>query len=281
MPLPKTHLLPPLIAAVATGMLGTLAAFVFMGMDAQLWNGLDLANAALDNEYCEHNRMADFIRQPMNSWSNLCYFFLGTWTMAWAVMDHRVPTDQPSQFSAPNPQRRFPALTLWISLMLMGLCFGSFFFHASLTRVGQHWDMTFTYALSLGLVVMAGHRLAVGLGMKENAAIRSGWLLLAMALAVVVYLIKWHLNGKIVLPLMILTGVGLLLAVYIRERKKFKGWFLLAGLLSIILASIFRTVDVAKTGCEPAGWMQLHALWHVCTGLAAFFFLIFLRSEKA
>lgn len=250
-----------------------VACMVLQAYDGAAWQGLPLARAGLGNEYCEYNHMAAFVRQPMNAWSNFCYCFIGIWMVGWAVRDMREP-------SAPSPQRRFPAMTLWLGLLLIGLCFGSFFFHASLTRIGQHWDMAFTYAVSLGLACAAAYRAAIMVGMKETFLAKAAWLALAVALAVLWYGIKWRVDGRMALPAMMLVGIVLLLTVYLRHRRRYSAGWLLAGLFALALAALFRILDLDKVGCSPQGWFQLHALWHVCTGSAAFFFLAFLRGEK-
>jgi uncharacterized membrane protein (UPF0136 family) len=260
--------IPAVIALLSTILLGAIAALAMEGMDAGTWQGMDLAKAALENEYCEHNHMQALIRQPANSWSNLVYFFLGVWILCWGIQDACHPDRSPS-----NPIRRFPQITLWIAGMLIGLAFGSFFFHASLTKLGQHWDMTFTYALSLALACAAAWRLTL-------TRTKILWLLLAISSAIFMYAFKWSINGRIALPAIMAINFILLATLYLRNRTNFQGWLLIAVVLMTALAAFFRTIDLAKAGCEPTGWMQYHAAWHLCTGLAAFSFLAFLRAEK-
>lgn len=265
--------LPPSFAALATAGLGLLLAWLTADATAVTWQDMPLSKAGLTYEYCELNQMEAFIRQPVNAWSNLIYFFLGSWILVVAVTDARRKVDL-------NPLTRFPWMSMWLGLMLMGLCFGSFFFHASVTQLGQHWDMGFTYAVALGLMAGAGYRLALLLGRRENNALKLLFLMATIAVSVVFYLIKWYLNGKIVLPLLMLTGVGLAIAVFFKRRAAMETWRLLAGILMLVLALIFRTLDVAKVGCDAQGWLQLHAAWHACTGLSAFLFWTLLHSEK-
>jgi predicted membrane channel-forming protein YqfA (hemolysin III family) len=264
---------PPILAILGTALLAAVTATLVGNWDARLWEGMELGKAALENEYCEANHMADFVRQPVNAWSNLCYFLIGLWVIGWAVQDATAKRRA-------NPLQRFPAMTLWVGLMQVGLCFGSFFFHASLTKTGQHWDMAFTYGLSLSLAFGAAYRLLLDLGITENARTKAVTLLLTIGATVVVYLIKWRLDGRIALPAMMLSGLVLVVIVYFRLRAKLNGWLLVAGIVALILSAVFRSLDLAKVGCAPMGWMQLHACWHLCTGLAAFFFLAFLHAEK-
>ena len=109
---------------------------------------------------------------------------------------------------------------------------------------------------------------------------RRVWLLLGLGSLVLIYFIKWYLNAKIVLPVLMVACIVLGGILFLRLRGKFNSGFMWTALLMLILSGLFRGLDLNKVGCVPMGWMQWHALWHVSTGLAAFFFLAFLRSEK-
>ncbi len=264
----------PILLSTIVSAVVALTLWLFLhSLDGSFWQGMELGKAALEPEYCEFNHMEAFVRQPVNSWSNFCYLFLGVWLVTWGVQDVLRRANA-------NPVKRFPAMTIWVGLMQIGLCFGSFFFHASLTKTGQHWDMAFTYGLGLSLAFGGAYRLAISWGMKEGFGQKAVFLGLSMASGVLFFLIKWWLNGRVVLPAVMLTGVTLVVLVYLRERKHLNGWLLVAGLVSLVAAAVFRSLDLAKVGCDPLGWMQLHACWHLTTGLSAFIFLAFLRNEK-
>ena len=264
---------PPLMATTMTALVAGLLWLFIRPLDGSFWEGMALGNAGLHPEYCEFNHMEDFVRQPVNSWSNFCYLFLGVWLLTWGIRDG-------IRREKANPIQRFPAMTIWIGLMQVGLCFGSFFFHASLTRLGQHWDMTFTYGLGLSLAFGAAYRLVISFGMQENIRSKAVFLSLAIATTILFFFIKWWLNGRIALPIVMLLGVVLAVVVYVRERKQLNSWTLLLGLIALILAAVFRSLDLAKVACEPQGLLQFHALWHLATGVSAMIFLAFLRNEK-
>ncbi len=264
----------PAFATLITVLVGLVTAWWINGETASIWASFDLAKAGLTDEYCELNRMGDAVRQPVNAWSNLCYTFLGTWVLGWAWKDFRDPL-------AHNPMRRFPAMSMLVGLMLVGLGCGSFFFHASLTNLGQHFDMGFTYGLTLTLGVGAAYRLRLNKTRKETQKARWAFLGLALALAITMAILKWKVSGKIALPIMMVTGISLAVWVYFRERARFSGILIGCAVLSTIVAAVFRSIDLAKVGCNSEGLYQSHAVWHFTTGLAAFLFLAFLREEKA
>lgn len=277
---PRSPFFPPLIATLITGLAALVTYLATNHLDGTFWQNFPLGKAGLNPEYCELNRMEAFIRQPANTWSNLCYLFLGTWLIVWAIQDHTAKPSPDPQNPNTNPTRRFPALTAWVGLMLVGLCFGSFWFHASLTQAGQHWDMGFAYGLGVSLGIGAAYRVALSLKMKEGRPQRLTFLVAAILGVVLMFLLKWMMDGRIALPAVMLSGVVLAIWLYFREKGRFSGRILILGLLAIVLAGATRSLDLAKVDCNPIGWGQWHAAWHLCTGLAGFFFLAFLREEK-
>jgi hypothetical protein len=265
------HIAYPLLVA-CVGTLG-LASFFFATLardGADTWEGMSLYPLAHIAEYCEHNDWHAPVRQTMNSWSSLCYAFLGSFMVAWVVQD-RVPG---------GPMRRFPWLWAWMGLALVGLGCGSFLFHASLTRWGQQLDMGFTYAVAITLMGAGGYRLALLLGCPEGPRARRVALGLTVLASVALYVFKWEINGKWALPALMLAGLGLMLALFLLRRRSYNGWLLLGGVACLVLSGVFRQLDVAKVGCDPQGPLQLHALWHVCTGLSATLCWAFLWWEK-
>ena len=269
----RMQYLPPLIALVATVLLAVTIALAIGSASAASWADMPLSKAGLTAEYCEANHFESFIRQPINAWSNLIYFFLGVWVIVVGLQDLRRPTPK-------NALQAFPAMTVWMGLMLIGLCFGSFFFHASVTRLGQHWDMGFTYAVAVALVAMGGYRWSLLLGKPATSMLRWLWLGAAVMGAALMTIFKWWINGGVALPALMLLGLALALGVYLRRRAYMNGRLLAGGVLALLLAGVFRSLDVAKIACDPDEWLQLHALWHVCTGLAAFWFWQVLWLER-
>lgn len=264
---------PWLIALLSTVVLAVAMALVLSAFPADYWTDFQLSKAGLTDEYCERNRFEALIRQPVNAWSNLCYFFLGVWMVVVGLRDLRLAP-------ARNPLQRFPGMSLWLGAMQIGLCFGSFLFHASVTRLGQHWDMNFTYAVALGLVVGGGYRWSVELGVRESGTLRGLTLAVALCATVLMALFKWRIEGKIALPVLMLLGLVLVVGMYFRRRSQLNGRLLLVGILALVLSGICRSFDLAKIGCDPEGWLQLHAFWHLFTGLAAFVFWRLLHEEQ-
>ncbi len=214
------------------------------------WGNLPLGTAGKFAEYCEHNRMHAFLRQEMNTYSNIGFAFAGFLLLL-----------------QENSQGRIPIYFRWyygIFLILLGL--GSGYYHASLTLDGQRWDMLGTYGIPFS---------AFTLSLQGVIAKNNNKLLALLTLLLVIFLVTYfispfyNLSGKILPPVFLLTT--LLTVIYIKNephRKLFIWGF--AAIISLASAIFFRTIDVKKIACDPESLYQGHALWHFLTATSAF-----------
>jgi len=69
----------------------------------------------------------------------------------------------------------------------------------------------------------------------------------------------------------------------LRSRSKPTGLryrYCIAAVSSIAVAYVSRQMDVKyHVACEPTGWFQLHAVWHVLAAASLYFLWVFMRSE--
>ncbi len=221
---------------------------------AQIWAHLTPGDCT---EYCERHTSCVLalaqrpaIQQPLNSWSNLGFVFVGLLAIL-----------------------RLPVTGAWLfglSCVVLGV--GSFLFHASVTYAFQWLDVVGMYVVEAALVAWALHR-------TWGAAY--GWLLpLVLAADVGLALFKWQLN-----TVLMMVGMGaaiaVLMAMQVRAGRQSLRNALLPGLL-IALAYGIRELDVQKILCAPNSLLfQGHALWHLlCAATVHLVFTFFApRSE--
>lgn len=239
-------------------------------LDGSVWVGMTASQSALTGEYCEFDDVRRFFRQNLNTYSNLVYFFFGllVWGIGWEDQQRRDQTGL-------NRLQRFPALSLLVGACFVYLSFGSAFFHASLTWVGQRVDMNGTYGLSLSLLAVAAYHVAHNI---EFSA-RGKRLAVGAVVGVILLFYEVHLRvpSRILLPVLILltwAAVGINYAQFRRERSARLG---LLSLVLIVLALKIRALDVQKVGCDPHSPFQGHSLWHLLTGLSSFCTYAFFR----
>lgn len=238
--------------------------------NGDFWAGMTIAKSGMTDEYCELNRMDDLIRQQMNSWSNFAYLFLGLLTLK-----HAHSTAKPGMWI-----RSFRAYAYLVAFSFIFLWLGSFFFHASLTRIGQRLDMTATYGVVLTIILGLAYRLGENKIWPHTPSSQRILILLAGILYVTFYLVKWHLPATIVLPGM-MGIVGLLgLILLLQRRAELNIFWYVGGAIFIFIAAVFRIWDLDKFVCGPESWFQWHSLWHVFTGMSGFAFYLFLGTGK-
>jgi hypothetical protein len=240
--------------------------------DGSIWDGMQISKSALTVEYCELNRTQDLFHQSMNTYSNLVYFFLGCIVLQTALLDRKH-----KQADTANPLQQFPILSSLFGCCLVYLCFGSAFFHASLTWVGQRVDMNATYSLCITLLAISLYRLFHRHFISEKL---KGIYIAAIILIIVIF-VQVHLiiPSITLLPLLIISVIT---TTIINVSKNKNAYPLTLALLSFLLmggAIILRTLDVQKIGCDPTSIYQGHSLWHIFTGMSGFLLYWFYRSE--
>ncbi len=229
---------PPL--AWRPALAGTLAlvvvgAVVFAAFpDGTLWSAMTPANCA---EYCEaHTRCGPLetrpsVQQPLNSWSNAAFVFVGLLAL----------------------RTRPRALAVLFAGSTGSLGVGSFLFHAAVTRETQWLDMVGTYAAVVSVAAFAWHKVGVRAGVA---------LALALVVDVLIALFKWQIDAWVALPLLVLAAaVPMALAVR-AGRGSARAALLPLGLLLVAVA--LREADVRRVLCWPDSlFFQGHAIWHV------------------
>ena len=268
MALKRTHLL---ISAVLTLLSVGLYALLDHYLDGSVWSGMTLSQTVAKQEYCEYSDMDAFLRQCMNSYSNLAFFFFGCVLLLTAWNDHKLRSQD-------NPIAGFPLLTLLCGISLIYLCIGSTFFHASLTWPGQRVDMNGTYSVCIIMSLLSLYRLLQP--DVDNRRLRST-IVAAFLILVPVYVYVHLLIPSIyLLPLMMLT-VTALTVVNVRRYAGLRHFrYAFISMVCLISAVVFRQLDTAKVGCDPHSVWQGHAAWHVLIGASPFFLYWFYRTES-
>lgn len=251
-PVPRAHAehrhLPWSRAALGTALVAVLAFASLSGIpDALVWSGLTPGDCA---EYCEASTRCGppaeraAIQQPLNTWSNLGFLFVG-------LLALRPPIS---------------ALAALFAVSCGVLAAGSFLFHATITREMQWLDMVGTYA-ALVAVIARGAVAAFG--------VRSAVALVAALVADLLFAVfKWSIPGTVALPLLVVAA-SLPIVRMTRSGQRSLRVALLPAVL-MLFAVVFRQLDVAGIWCLPESRIyQGHALWHLLTAAslgAAFFF---------
>lgn len=236
-----------------------------------VWTG-KLGNGGLYAEYCELNQFDKFLRQPMNSYSNLAFLFFGVSVIRLGFRDMK-STD------FKNPLKAFSAYSILQGIYFCYLFLGSTFYHASLTWTAQRVDMNATYSLTLGLLGYAVYRNLMAIT-NQSKSLQIVVIAALFVLNIAFIYIHLIISSSILLPVLFLLIAFQIFFFLFRKTKYFNTKFLFLSVVFMVIAIVVRTLDVKKIGCDPLSIFQGHALWHLLTGLGGYFMYLFYRSEK-
>jgi hypothetical protein len=239
-------------------------------LTGNVWAGMEISKSALTVEYCEFNDTSKFFHQSINTYSNLVYFFFGILICLIAKQD----ADNQGVISK-SRLSNFPALSFLTGFSFIYLSFGSAFFHASLTWVGQRVDMNGTYSLSISILLVAlystFHKIKFSEKVKRVLIIATLFLIIAF------YQIHLLVSSSILLPIFILSAWILITVNYFQFSKQRSLTLALLSIISIVIALKIRTMDVQKINCDPHSFYQGHSLWHFLAGFSSFCSYAFFR----
>jgi hypothetical protein len=245
------------------------------------WPMWRTATCMPDACFCEALGLG-FIRQPIDTWSNLAFVLIGLLILE----DVLRPSSNRSSRLA---HRRTYGFVYVCAMILIGL--GSWFYHASLTFVGQWFDVMGMYLLGTFMVLYSFARLRP-LG---NRTFAISYVLFNFALAIsliVVPELRRYLFGALLV-------VTIFLEVRVRRRRR--NWvspserefthersnpvsgslrYFSAALLIYGLAQFIWTLDLNHIVCDPTGLLQGHAVWHILTATSAGLLYWYYRSEN-
>ncbi|MEK0442926.1 MAG: hypothetical protein RL403_1904 [Bacteroidota bacterium] len=232
-----------------------------------------VSQSALTVEYCEFNHPERLFHQPINTHSNLIYFFYGMVVFQLGWKDWKAFTNREA-----NTVRKFPYLSLLLAANFIYLSLGSAFFHSSLTWIGQRIDMNATYGLTLSLICIGWVQVLVK---KELASQMQLGLVGVLLLLIASFLpLALLISSSILLPSLffILLLLGMInYFQYPAQRIP------VLGVLSFVLLAVaiqIRSLDVAKVNCDPTSIWQGHALWHLLTATSSLSMYFYFRRVK-
>ena len=258
---------------LGTGVLFGIFLALDYSLDSRVWEGMVISKSALTVEYCEFNHPERLFHQPMNTYSNLIYFFYGLLVFQLGWKDWKAFANREA-----NTVGKFPYLSLLLAANFIYLSLGSAFFHSSLTWIGQRMDMNATYGLTLSLICIGMVQVVVK---KELSKQFQVILLLGMLLLIVGFLpLALQISSAILLPALFLVLLLLGIGNYLQYRTQRSPLLLILSFVLLAVAIQVRTLDVAKINCDPLSIWQGHALWHILTATSSLCMYLYFRRIK-
>lgn len=252
-----------------------MAVPIEMFSDVNLWEQFEISKSGAEQEFCEFHGYDRLIRQPSNSWSNLIYLFFGCLYFVYAYRDKQMPVTERHNFVT-----RYTSYSIVLGVVMVFLCFASFLFHASLTEFGRKLDITGVVASASILLSYSFLRLYGLRNFRKSQLLflRTYKLHILGFIGALIAFFLSGLHGREVVTGLILSVVGLNLYTQWRYKPKVKIWYFIAAIGSILTSTALWELD-KEILCDPSSVFQLHAVWHILTGVTVFLVYWFYRTE--
>ncbi|HZU86183.1 MAG TPA: ceramidase domain-containing protein [Anaerolineaceae bacterium] len=237
--------------------------FVYAGLPLS-YAGWQPATCVVNgNCFCEASRSGAVV-QPSNTLSNLFYVLAGLLALA----DHlRLPR---AQF--PLIRRRAYALTFAIGIVVVGL--GSWFYHASLTFIGQWFDL-------LGMYLIVSFILLYNLArLRPLPGWGFGLAYFALNLGLGIWQAALPELRRETFLVLLLAALGLEALILLRRKPAILVRLFFAGLATFAAGYAFWLLDNGRAWCDPNSWLQGHSLWHLGGATACGLLYLYYRSEQ-
>lgn len=202
-----------------------------------------------------------FVLQPLASYSNLAYILVGGLVLAWRPSIH-------SRLSQPAYAGVYGGITLGVGI-------GSFFYHASLTRVGEWFDLMGMYALTGFLVLYNLNRLRA----FSREVFGALYLMLLGGLGLGLVLANaWQ---QVYMAALVVGALALEGFVHLKRRPRVRGRYFWGGLACFGLGALFWVEGAPGEWCGRLGPVPPHTVWHVLSAVAAGLLFLYYRSEES
>ena len=239
------------LAVAGTAVLGALLWWLLVAVDG--WaDQARPATCVATRCFCEAVRDAP-VAQPANTVSSFAYVLVGLWAAA-AVAGARRAT-----------ARSAGALIPWLALVVALVGLSSAFYHATLTFVGQYFDVLSMYLL--GALLLCGALVRMG-ALRPPAAVAL-FVAIAGSLAIAQY--AYPESRRVLFALVLLPGILL----EVRPGTSGLPWRdprrvpLSTGIGLLVVAYGLWVLDDQGVLCWPDSLLQGHAAWHTLTAVSA------------
>jgi hypothetical protein len=230
------------------------------------WADLRPATCMPADCFCEEIRDS-LVRQPVNTMSGLLFLPVGILILLTGRRGPRAAAGGENLLRT----RRVYSRIFGGATILVGL--GTALYHASLTFVGQTMDLlgmyllvTFFLVYNLSRLSPLPQRTVLALYVLGNAAL--------LVLLLTVPELRRHAFAALVV-----TVLASEIVIRRRRRVRMRTRYLLGAVLVLAAGFLVWVMDLAGVACDPEGWLQGHAVWHLAGAGATWLVFLFYRSE--
>ncbi len=270
----KSHILFAMLICILFGLLIAFINTYFY--PSYYWYNFSY-DKSIEFLFCEYTDMNRFVRQPVNTFTNIfyvaiTYFFVNKGRQD--AIDYR-----PYNLVTANPLYSY---IMAFILFYTFIC--STFFHSSLIHFASKLDYSAVYSVSLFPIMYFSHRFMLVLRNKKITLKHpKETRLLAIIFTSIYLVLTFLLPDYLVHPIVLILIIGLIVLGVLFEVKQVNytnKLYLLLTSLFISVAIFFFKIDFTKIACNPNSIFQPHSFWHLLNALAIFYFYLYIRSEN-
>jgi hypothetical protein len=224
--------------------------------------------------FCEDNPSGN-IRQPINTWSNIGFMFVGVVILA------LLPRNLSGGATLNNPIQVVSFFSVLYGMFVIFLGPGSMFFHASLKKWGGWIDnMSMLFWISFVLIYTIGRIARLDVGIV---------IVIFLAFNILAGVVTWLKDGwgtpifAGVVGLWGLLEVIIVIATLasgsINGVTREGGWLLLTAIFFGLAFVVWWFSQTGRPLCNPRSILQGHGLWHLLAAACTFTIWQYLMTE--
>ncbi len=243
---------------VLTALLLSLATIVLLWrLPADIWTDWKPATCLATGCFCESASSNNPIRQTANTFSSLAFVFSGALVMTRPKKTSRLP--------------RVYSIIMGLSIIIIGV--GSAFYHASLTFIGQFFDVFGMFLLAAFMLVYAWERIwdlrgTTSLGLYLVFNVFLSWLQIAIPD-----------TRRYAFAIVLIIALAFEYIFRLKIKPQIEVHWLRFGIGLLTVAYVIWILDNIRLVCFEHSLLQGHAVWHILGAVSVFFLHRYYVSE--
>ena len=244
----------PLLAAL---LISALTITIFLSLNPNTWESWNPATCLKTGCFCEASNTQSPIRQAANAYSSLGFVFSGMFIIASARKGNRLSVGY--------------SILMGIASIIVGV--GSAFYHASLTFIGQFFDVFGMFLLAAFMLVYAFERIwklriSTTLGLFLTLNIFLSWLQIAIPDA-----------RRYAFAIVLIIALVFEYYFRVKDKPQINIRLLQIGIGLLAGAYIIWILDNTRIVCFERSLLQGHAIWHLLGAVSVVFLHRYYLSE--